>query len=86
MAQQNTRDEENSSLLESIFSEKSVNAVLLLIERDPTQVRRRSNGNYPLHAACWHAQYETVILKLIELFPQAAKEKNSYGDYPLHIA
>jgi hypothetical protein len=33
-------------------------------------------GIYPLHIACYTNQSETVVLKLIEMFPDAVQYKN----------
>lgn len=43
-------------------------------------------GEYPLHIACKYFQPESVVMKLIELFPMAVKQIDSYGYHPLHHA
>jgi Ankyrin repeat len=45
------------------------------------------NGCYPLHLACKCDQSATNVLKLIDLFPEAANMKASGKiTYPLHYA
>jgi hypothetical protein len=44
------------------------------------------DGCYPIHDACCHRQTEAVVLKLIEVSPQACKEANENFNYPLNYA
>lgn len=50
--------------------------------------RRNEHGCYPLHIAAKHCKECSlvVIKRLLEIFPQAASEKDSFGHLPLHIA
>jgi hypothetical protein len=43
-----------------------------------------NRGQYPLHIAVCCNHTIKVVRKLLWLFPQAAVEKDYYGDYPLH--
>lgn len=71
---------------EALRKNKSIEKILKLIKRFPTEVTHQNKlGYYPLHTAC-ECAYEIVAMKLIELFPEAAHHKTSKGLYPLHLA
>lgn len=79
----NERNEKVNSLVQSIVS-----SPLDTIQQQDTK------GNNLLHIACRYCtgrydtgrDYEEVILKLIELYPIAARQANNNGCFPLHIA
>lgn len=70
----------------AFYENKSVDFIMALIDLFPVIVKLAdSNGDYPLHMACYRIQYKTVIMKLVELYPIAAQHPNAGGEYPLHI-
>jgi ankyrin repeat protein len=69
--------------------------ILALIEKDPHSVQQpNDDGSYPLHLACMNnynyckegGRYDTVIRKLVSLFPKALQYKDKTGRTPLHVA
>lgn len=48
---------------------------------------KSDTGDYPLHYACLNEAPEEVVLKIVELYPEATQHKHHRnGDYPLHDA
>lgn len=75
------------TLLEAVSRSDSADNVMIIITKNPLAVKQKDRrGEYPLHKVCRDAQYDTVIMKLIDLFPDALQQRNKDGDYPLHIA
>lgn len=50
------------------------------------QTKDDNDGTYPLFLAMQYEQPETVVLQLLQAFPEASKNKDSNGYYPLHLA
>jgi ankyrin repeat protein len=57
------------------------------IDVDHHPIRRvDQDGNMPLHLAFQYRQSESLMMQLIDLYPQALVHANhSHGDYPLHL-
>jgi hypothetical protein len=80
-------------LCSALKDDKSAASILELIEKCPHSVEQpNDDGRYPLHLACWHKYnkdggiYDTVIRKLVKLFPKALQSKDKNCRTQLHVA
>jgi ankyrin repeat protein len=64
----------------------SEEAILQDILDDPEALRRVDGGsNLPLHLECQHQCRSAIIMKCIELYPEALAIENKDGALPLHL-
>jgi Ankyrin repeats (3 copies) len=60
--------------------------VLKILQKFPRAALPLKFNSSPLHVACSNSQSDNVVLQLISVFPQAAREKDDNGWYPLQLA
>lgn len=81
--------EDYDRLIHAINLHRSENKILALIESTTVAViqERDDDAEYILHLACRHcSDYDTVIIKLLEIFPMATQHQNNEWLLPLHTA
>jgi hypothetical protein len=75
----------NTKLAIAIKQHASKDKVLQLMRQCPSDILETNNGDaYSLQVACCYNQSETVVLLLLDEYPQAATEKDNKGLYQLH--
>lgn len=64
----------------------SVDTIIEMCEACPTAVRVKTNtAELPLHLAAAKSAPESVLRKLIQLYPDACIEANCWGSLPIHV-
>jgi ankyrin repeat protein len=69
----------NTKLAKELKDQKSEDIIVPLIEQNPNVIQEMNND-----IACQIYNSETVILQLLNSFPEAAAKKDNSGYYPLH--
>lgn len=60
--------------------------IRLLVMHDTSVAMHKTDCGYLLHIACWEGDPFEIIQLLLELNPNAVREKDHYGNLPLHGA
>eukprot|EP00957_Ditylum_brightwellii_P094382 7186622-Ditylum_brightwellii.AAC.1 len=66
--------------------EGPITAFLNLLKRQPDAAKQKKHGRTPLHMACRHGASCEVVAALLEVWPEAVKEKDRVGRTPLFLA